>query len=94
MSHGAQEQTMCSGFRESAREVKFTQFGWRCSMSTDDCEVVFDDFVGGASNALFAENARALLQRDRLQAELETELIDLKLRLEVLIARIKKDKTQ
>jgi hypothetical protein len=47
MKYGPQTQVMCKIVSKDgnhiSKSVKFVQYGWRCSMKDDNCDIVFDE---------------------------------------------------
>jgi hypothetical protein len=60
MNYGPQTQIMCLSVvkdgRQKFKSVKFIQYGWRCPMKDDACDVVFDE-KDMIKNDLLAKNA-------------------------------------
>jgi hypothetical protein len=43
MSYGLQRQVMSRTIDGIRKQIIFMQYGWKCSMKDDDCDIVFDE---------------------------------------------------
>jgi len=47
MTYGPQIQILCNSIIKDGKyinkSVKFIQYGWKCKMKEDDCDIIFDD---------------------------------------------------